>query len=314
MSLFVEKINNWDDWRKTVQSYQTFAPLLGHIFQKEKLPFAKIESLPLGMVAVLFKVGGYVIKIYSPPGINKNSDKDMDAELFGMKLANVQGVTAPKLIAYGVVEDKYHFHYIIMEHINGKRMDELEGSWSYEQKVIFGQNMRKNTDKLNVPCKNFMPFDVIHYSKNAGGWDDEGFLEAFKAERLAYIANLHINDNDKVLCHGDLHCHNVLVDDKLDTYIIDFASSMYSPPEYEQVYIASALFCFEKPYMEGYFGSDYRVEDIVDLSMTWLPVHTWGHGTIVGNLGSVAEITSFDILHKRLHDFIESEKRKPYCD
>ena len=114
---------------------------------------------------------------------------------------------------------------------------------------------------------------------------------------------------NKVYCHGDWNCDNIMVDEKMNVYLIDFADAMYAPAEYETVYIASALFCFEKPYMTGYFG-DYDAKCILDLCMKWLPVHAWGHATTQGNLESVEEITSFAIMRDRLSNLIKTEKEK----
>jgi thiamine kinase-like enzyme len=149
----------------------------------------------------------------------------------------------------------------------------------------------------------------MKYAMDNNGWKDEGFPESFQVERLAYLADFHIDEQDKSYCHSDFHCENILVDDDLNVYLIDFADAMFAPAEYEQAYIASALFCFEKPYMMGYFD-DYAVNDIVDLCMTWLPIHAWGHSTIVGNFESVEDISSFAVLRKRLQKFIETEKSK----
>ena len=84
---------------------------------------------------------------------------------------------------------------------------------------------------------------------------------------------------------------------------------MFAPAMYEQAYIASALFCFEKPYMIGYFGN-YAVQAIVDLCMTWLPIHAWGHATIDGNFESLEDISSFAVLQEKLQGLIETEKNK----
>ena len=124
MNLFTEQINNWDDWGKVFQSILAFTPLVEHIFQKENLPLAKIENLEPGTNAV-FKVGEYVIKIFAPQGMGEDYDTNVDVELFGMRLANAQGVPAPKLIADGFIEDKYRFRYMIMEYIDGKLLNEI---------------------------------------------------------------------------------------------------------------------------------------------------------------------------------------------
>jgi len=310
MALFAEHINNWEDWGRVFQSIPAFTPLINHIFLKENLPIAEIENLAPGSNAV-FKVGRYVVKIFAPQGMGEDYGTNVDVELFGMKWANKRGVPSPKLIANGEVDDKYYFRYMIMEYIHGKMLGQVEGSLSYEDKVSIGKQMRSITDKLNTGCGNFTPVDVMQYAIDFDGWDKFGFPKSFQEERLAYLANMHINEGSKVYCHGDWNCDNILLDDKLNVYVIDFADAMHAPIEYEIVYIASALFCFEKPYMVGYFG-DYNVEDILEMCMKWLPVHAWGHATTKGNLGDVSEISSFAAMQEKLYDLIKGEKEKPY--
>ena len=311
MSLFAETINNLQEWGGIYQSIPAFAPLVEHIFQKEDLPFAEIENLMPGTNAV-FKVGAYVVKIFVPPGIDEDFGTDVDAELFGMRWANALGVPAPKLIAHGALDDKYYFRYMVMEYIDGKMLGEIEDSLSYEDKVNIGKQIRRITDKLDAPCENFTPIDVMQYAADNQRWAEEGFPESFLKERLKYLAGLNIGETEKIYCHGDFHCENVLADENLNVYLIDFADAMYAPAPYERSYVVSALFCFEKPYMTGYYGGDYSVEEITDLCMDWLPVHAWGHATINGNLSPVGEITSFAVLREKLYELIKKEKRK-YC-
>jgi aminoglycoside phosphotransferase (APT) family kinase protein len=298
-----------------------------HIFRNENLPIESIETLKPGTNAV-FKVGSYVIKIFAPPGMGQDFGINIDVELFGLRWAEEQNVPAPRLIASGAVEDKYHFKYMIMDYIDGKLFSEIEDSLSYDDKVSIGQKIRSITNKLNRPCENFTPsvhlpsanapsatdffplhIDVMQHAFDDEEWEDEGFPASFQEERLSYLRNFRMDDREKVYCHGDFHVENILVDDNLNVYIVDFADAMYAPAEYEQVYVVSALFCFEKPYMVGYFG-DYTVEDIVNLCMTWLPIHVWGHSTVVGNLKLVADIVSLEVMQNRLRDLIEHEKQK----
>ena len=310
MNLFTKEINNLDDWGDVFQSIPAFSPLIEHIFQKERLPLTKIENLTPGTNAV-FRVGAYVIKIFAPveeDGHKGDYGTNVDVELFGLRLANKHGVPAPRLIAEGIVNDKYPFRYMIMEYINGKLLEKIVNNLSYEDKVIIGQNVRKITDKLNIPCENFTRIDVLEYAKSSKDWLYEGFPESLEAERQAYLADFHINENDKVYCHGDFHVENILVDDKLNVYIVDFADAMYAPLEYDLLYIVSALFCFEKPYMIGFFGGDYDIDYIVNLCMKWLPVHAWGHDVAEGTLKNIDDITSFAVLRERLYDLIKSEK------
>ena len=304
MHLFTEPIHDWDDlFGKVFQSIPAFTPLVKHIFEREGLPFAPLENLAPGTNAV-FRAGKYVVKIFVPPELSDDFGTSIDVELFGLRWANARGVPASKLIAEGTVEDKYRFRYIVMEYVHGTMLGEIEGSLSPADKVRIGQNVRKITDLLNAPCANFTPLDVLQYALDNDEWGEEGLPASLQQERLAYLAGLHIDEGAKVYCHGDFHGKNLLVDESLNVYIVDFADAMYAPAAYEHVYVASGLFSFEKPYLTGYFG-DYAVEDIVDLCMTWLPIHAWGHSEIAQHLGPAAEITSFAVMRERLRNLIK---------
>jgi serine/threonine protein kinase len=304
MYLFTEKIDDWGMWwGKIFQSIPAFEPLVKFIFEKEKLPFAKMETLKPGTNAV-FKVGEYVIKIFVPQGLAYDYGTSLEVETFGLKLAEKQGVPAPRLLAAGEVSDKFLFRYLIMEFISGKLLSEIEKDLTREQKFLIGQNMRKITDKLNVPCENFTPFDVLQYALDNEEWPAEGFPESFLRERLKFLKSLHFSESEKVYCHGDLHAENILVDDDLNCYILDFADAMFAPPEYELLYVVSALFNFEKPYLQGFLG-DYKTEDIVNLCMKWLPIHAWGHGETAEKLKPATEVFSFEIMRQRFKDLMK---------
>ena len=288
------------------QDIEIWHPLIDYIFRKEDLPFADVEKLTPGTNAV-FKVGGYVIKVFAPTEAGMEVGTNFDTELFGMKRANTLSIPAPKLLASGLVDDKYRFRYMVMEYIEASALGDIEEKLSFDEKVIIGQKLRKITDRLNTPCDNFDPVDVIQNAVKNDGWSD--YPDSFNTERLAYIADMKINESEKVYCHGDLNPDNIFVGDNLDLYLIDFADAMYAPAGYEQALIACELFCFEKPYMMGYFG-DYGVDEIVGLCATWLPVHDSGEHTLHCNIGPASEITSFKVMRERLHDMIKSEKAR----
>jgi len=308
-TLFTEHIKDWKGWGKVYQSIPAFMPLVRHIMHKEGLPFDGIENMEPGTNAV-FKVGGYVIKIFAPPEFSMDGDFGInaDVELFGMRLAYARGVPVPKLIADGLIEDRYSFRYIIMEYIDGIILGKIESKLSYDDKVKVGRQIRHITDLMSAPCAGFTPIDVIKHSTADKKWKGEGFPASFLGERLKYLADFHMNDNEKSFCHGDFHCDNILVGDGLKVHLIDLADAMHAPAPYDWAYIVSALFCFEKPYMTGYYGGDYDIGEVVDLCMAWLPVHAWGHATIKGHFKCVEDITSFAVLRGRLHELVRQAK------
>jgi len=299
LNLFKEQISSLDDWAKIFESIHVFMPLIEYIFRKERLELARIENLTSGTNAV-FRAGDYVVKIFAPMEAGIEVGADINTELFGIKRAVALGIPTPKLIASGEIVDKYNFHYMITEYLNAASFREIKNSLSlsYEEKIVFGQKLRKITDRLNTPCENFDPIEVIQSAMNNNEWAN--YPDSFIQERLSYLANMCVDERAKVYCHGDLNADNIFVDGNFDSlYIIDFADGMYVPAGYEEALIACELFGFERPYMLGYFG-EYSIESIVDLCARWLPVHDSGMYILRDKVGPAEEIRSLAVMKERL--------------
>ncbi|MCL1862257.1 MAG: hypothetical protein FWF78_01685 [Defluviitaleaceae bacterium] len=93
MSLFTHDIKDWDDWFNVFQSGTAFAPLVEFIFQRHGLLFSPLRNLTPGTHAV-FRVGEYVVKIFSPQGLCNDYGTTISVEIFGMRLAEKHGVPA----------------------------------------------------------------------------------------------------------------------------------------------------------------------------------------------------------------------------
>ena len=304
--LFSRDIHDWPSWGKVFQSIEAFAPLIRHIFQKENLPCEKIENCTPGTNAV-FKVGNYIVKIFAPAESGMDTDSDYNTERFGLERANKLGISAPKLFASGDVPDKYLFRYMIMAHIDGVSFGKMEKSLTYDEKLVIGQKLRAITDKMNTPCERFNQVDVRKRSIRNGRWMD--FPVRFNRERVAYLEKLHMDKSDKVYVHGDLNPDNVLIDANGELYLIDFADAVLAPVSYEQSVVACELFCFEKPYMLGYFG-DYKVADIVELCRNGMLIHDFGGDILRHSIGPADEISSLEVLRERLYHIVKTEKEK----
>jgi aminoglycoside phosphotransferase (APT) family kinase protein len=81
-----------------------------------------------------FRVGEYVVKIFAPAESGIDSTMDIETETFAMKRTTALGISAPKCIACGCIEDKYSFSYLIMEYISGKEFTDIADTLSYEEK------------------------------------------------------------------------------------------------------------------------------------------------------------------------------------
>jgi len=302
MYKFTADINGWSSWGRIFQSIKDFELLIKYIFKRHNLHFTEIEQCKPGTNAV-FKVGGLVVKIFAPKESGMDADSDYKTELFGIERANRLGIPAPQLIASGTVEDKYVFRYLIMEHISGASLGQLENGMTDNEKMKYARKLREITDRMNAPCEPFNNYDIIIRALYCERWNK--FPLSFQYERKEYLKNYKITN--PVYVHGDLNPDNVLIDNTGKLYIIDFADAVLAPPEYELAAIVCQLFCFEKPYMDGYFGK-YDATELAEKCFDALLLHDFGYNIIRCNFGCIDEITSLAVLRERLCTAIKNNK------
>jgi serine/threonine protein kinase len=301
--LFNKDICDWTTWGQVFQSIDAFEVLIRDIFIKENISLDKIEQCKPGTNAV-FKVGNYIINIYAPEESGLNTDSDYYTEVFGMQRANLLSIPIPKLVAKGMVEDKYKFRYLIMEYIDGQTLGDIENKLSDNEKMIIGEKLRSITDELNKACETFNDIHIINRELNNKRWDI--FSDDFNNERIEYLKKLILKD--EVYVHGDLNPDNVLLHENGQVYIIDFADALLAPSEYELPAIICELFCLDKAFMKGYFGEE-SLEDITELCLKGLLIHDFGSNIIRCNFGNINEITSIKSLKDKLYQSIETGRQ-----
>lgn len=300
--IFTGEIYDWTSWGKIFQSIEAFELLIKYIFDRHGLPFSNIEHCTPGTNAV-FKVGGFVVKIFAPEESGMDTDSDYKTELFGMNRANRLGIPTPLLRASGCVSDKYEFRYLVMEYISGASLGELEAAITKDEKFRYAAQLREITEKMDTRCERFNSYDIIERAVHCKRWDK--FPQSFQSERLEYLKQYKISN--PVYVHGDLNPDNVLIDASGKLYIIDFADAVIAPCEYELAAVICELFCFEKPYMDGYFGV-YDNAELADSCFDGLLMHDFGYNIIHCNLGKDDDITSLAVLRERLYTAIKNNK------
>jgi thiamine kinase-like enzyme len=262
--LFSEAIRDEKAWGDIHKRKDVFEPLILEIYKRERLPFAEISNIGQSTNAV-FKVGNSIIKIYSPhdPSFTKRCYK---SEIFGLKRALSLGLPAAKLLASGIIHDKYSFRYIISEFIDGVNLSEIFGAMDSDNKYLLGRKLRGITDNLNTPCK---PFNDIDYPDGAisdgyNGWlSDLGFRENFINDRNKHIKSLEITKKDLVFCHGDIGLVNMIHGLHDEIYIIDYANSCLAPVCVDHAYMAYWT-VFDKSFLRGYFG-EITTDELIDI-------------------------------------------------
>ena len=299
MNLFKKEINNWDDWGNIYQSIADFSLLIEYILKKEKLHFSEIEHLTPGTNAV-FRVGDYVIKIFAPNESGIDQTLDLQTELYAVKKCNILGISVPKLIAEGIVEDKYCFAYMVTEYINGMEFTKAEKTMTDIEKINFGQKLRELTDLMNTPCEHFNDIDVINDKGRYRRWDS--CTENFKCERIAYLKSHDFGEN--LFVHGDLCGDNIIITPKGDLFVIDFADAVLAPKIYEQSLVAMELFKLDAKLLQGYFGN-YSTDELTDLCFNGLLIHDFGGDIVKNYIDNICEINSLSKLKDMLRHVIK---------
>ncbi|NCA67842.1 MAG: aminoglycoside phosphotransferase family protein [Clostridia bacterium] len=296
MNLFNEKINNWQDWGRVFQSIHAFEPLAKYIMSKESLPQAELKNLTPGTNAV-FRAGDYVIKIFAPKESGNDQTPDMKTEIYASRRANLLGISAPKVIADGFVQDKYLFGYLITEYINGREFIDAEKDMTALMKVEAGRNLRNIADAMNTPCERFNDIDIFSDSYVTSRFTE--FPESFRHERLSYIRNHRYSES--VFVHGDLFGDNVLISDSGKLYIIDFADAVKAPICYEHALVAVDFFRFDKHLIKGFFG-DMGREELIEICFNGILIHNFGYGVIKEHIGRPEEFRCLDDLRKKMYE------------
>jgi len=308
---FNQPIASWQDWSKVYQSIPAFAPLAAHILQKENLPAAPLEHLSPGTNAV-FRAGDVVLKIFAPPesGFNNSPCEasmgdDLQTELFAIKRANRLGIHAPRLIAEGIVDDKYRFAYMAMEFIEGEEF--TPKNMSEKEKFAFGQKLRAITDKMNTPCEPFNGVDVLHDKTRWERWDK--FSEHFREERAAWI-EAH-DFGEFVFVHGDLNGDNILIAPNGELTVIDFADAVLAPIAYEHALVAAAL-NFDPALMRGYFGEE-PVESLARRCFEGTLIHDFGGDIAAERIAPPEEIGCLEELRRKIYHKIGGALSWPFA-
>lgn len=289
--LFQEEINNIDTWAKVFQSIDSFKPMIQYLFDKHELPYSPIEHCIPGSNAV-FKVGAYIVKIFAPMEAQVGHDMDYFTEKYGITRALRMNLTAPNLVAFGELFDKYIFRYFVLEYIDGTALSACHTLLSSEQKRWIGQQLRGFTDRLDRPCRRFNAHDLFN-SPAEMRW--KNFSTQFQTERKAYISTLSIEN--LVYVHGDLNRDNILIKSDGGICVIDYADGLQAPIEFEYAVLICDAFQFDSSYLQGFFG-DFNKDNLIELCLRGLLIHDFGYNLILDCFGDVNEISSIPYLRE----------------
>lgn len=303
MNVFNATIKDWTSWGNVFQSIDAFTPLIACIYQREHLPCVSISHLMAGTNAV-FKVDNTVCKIFAPKESGLDCESDYTTELFGLKRAEELDIRAPRIIAHGLINDSYDFLYIIMEYVHASSYSECEHQLEDDEINGIARQLKIICNKLNTPCEQFNHWDVIERSLSNSRWHQ--LPVSFNDERKAYIEQVKFGNH--VFVHTDLNPDNVLIDEKKNVTVIDFADAVLGPLELELVCICG-LFEYDHQVLSSFFEEDGNPKDIALRYFNGLLIHDFGVNIIQHNFGPVENLMCLEDLKRRVDTVLNNYER-----
>ena len=291
--LFQQTISNLADWAKVFQDKEIFEPFVKRIFQENGMIYEGIDNCTPGSNAV-FRSGKYIVKIFAPEESEIGGESDYITEKYGLSHANRLHIAAPKLYADGVIEDKYIFRYLLMEYVEGQSLADISDSLSAEERIRIGRRLREAVERMDTECEPFnshMLFGKMAEKR----WGV--FPESFQKERAAYLNTRKLENC--VFVHGDLNPDNIIINDKLEICVIDFADALIAPVELELAGLICDGVKFDPDYLQG-FWENYDKESLTEQLVYGLMLHDYGANIIRDNIGNPAKISSLQELRERI--------------
>lgn len=268
--LFSETIQNWDDWGRVFQSIPAFTPLVKEICRREGLPFAPLQNLTPGTNGV-FRCGGLVVKVFFPRESGLDPEPDFRNEAAVCGHLTKLGVPVPKLLAQGLVRDKYDFYYLVTQFCPGREAGDWLPTASPRERESFSRQLKELLALVNRPAPGLIP--PVDLRRRGTENPRLAHVAPGLAEELRARART-VDLAGPVLVHGDLTGENVLVDETGRPVLIDWADACLAPAWYELPPLALGLFRRDPLLLKPWAGEGR--EAFVQGVLDGLAIHDFG--------------------------------------
>lgn len=249
--LFTDTIENWRDWGRVFQSIPAFTPLAQEMCRREGLPWQDLSPLTPGTNGV-FRCGDFVLKIFFPKESGLDPAVDFSTELAASRQAMEWGVPLPRVVAQGMISDKYDFYYLVTEYSPGKEAGPWLKQATPTQRETFVQQLRELLFQVNRPTTALPRQDLKAITRTNERL--EKLTPSLREEVMARLETLDLEE--LVFTHGDLTGENLLVQEDGSFVVIDWADAHLAPFWYELGPIAFELFSGDGDLWNLFAGRD----------------------------------------------------------
>lgn len=270
MLFFNEPIHNWSEWGAIFQSTEAFTPLAKEIFRREGLAFPGLKNLTPGTNAV-FRAGEYVVKMFAPRESGMEPQRDYSNESAVCGALTRWGISTPRLIAHGKIQDTYLFYYLVTEYCPGEEAGVWLKNASPGQLEDFIRQLKELFQTLHRPAEELIP-PVNLLERALDNPRLERLPVSLRNEIAERAAKLDLTDT--VLVHGDLTGENILIGANNRPIIIDCADSCLAPWWYELAPQVFELFHCRQDLLQMFVDTD--PEAFVEQVMDAVCIHDFG--------------------------------------
>jgi serine/threonine protein kinase len=275
--LFTHDVNGFSSWSEVFHKPKAWQALIKAIYKRSDLSCPSVTPLTPGTNAV-FRVGQTVVKIFAPLEADLTDASDYAAELEAHREAEGLGLPVPRILTYGVYEDRYPFEYLIMNYIPALDLGDALPKLPPAKQDHAMKQVQDIMNVLHKGARRYPDMDrILDRAIHNPRWSiytPDVYREA--QERLMLHFGNHSYDRDPIIrVHGDMTGENLILDNEGRVYLIDFADSCAAPSQYEHAPIIFALLGLKVDLVKRFFAYDSS-EEFVREVFPYILLHDYG--------------------------------------
>ena len=180
-----------------------------------------------------------MVKIFFPKESGENPVLDFSTETAACRQALAWGISTPRIVAQGMLPDRYDFYYLLTDFSPGKEAGTWLETASPLERARFVEALKTTLGTLHRPAE--APFPSVDLKAQAReNFRLKKLSPSLREEILQRVETMELGR--LVLTHGDVTGENLLVQEDGSLTLLDWADARLAPPWYELGPLAFELF------------------------------------------------------------------------